>query len=45
MKSKENIGKGKKRVQKEELNWKHILKEPYYMTRSYRGLMVKKRVK
>jgi hypothetical protein len=45
MKSKENTGKLKKKIEKEEPNWKHILKEPYYMTRTYRGLELKKRVK
>jgi len=45
MKSKKNTGKIKKKEVKEEPNWKHILKEPYYMTRTYRGLELKKRVK
>jgi len=45
MKFKENIGKEKKKIDKIELNWQHVLKEPYYMTRTYRGLMIKKRKK
>lgn len=45
MKSKEKYRKNKEKIEKEELGWKHILKEPYYMTRTYRGLELKKRVK
>lgn len=45
MKSKENNGKGKKKKADIDPNWKHILKEPYCMIRTYRGLMVGKRVK
>lgn len=45
MKSKENTGKRKKRVEKEDLNWKHVLKEPYCMIRTYGGLALKKKVK
>jgi hypothetical protein len=44
-KIKEKYGKKKEKEEKEEQGWQHILKEPYYMTRSYRGLEVKKRVK
>ena len=45
MNFKEKYGKKKENKQKEELNWQHILKEPYYITRTYRGLEVKKRRK
>ena len=45
MKTKEKYRKNKEKKEKEEPNWKHVLKEPYYMTRTYRGLEVKKRVK
>jgi hypothetical protein len=44
-KFKENIGKFNKKKVKIELGWKHILKEPYCMTRSSRGLKVEKIVK
>jgi hypothetical protein len=37
-KFKENIGKIKKKKVKIEPNWTHILKEPYCMTRTSRGL-------
>ncbi len=42
---KENIGKLKKKKLKEEPGWKHILEEPYCMTRSSRGLKLEKKVK
>ena len=45
MKSEKKYGKEKEKKEKEEPNWQCILKEPYYMTRTYRGLEVKKRVK
>ena len=45
MKSKEKYRKKKEKKEKEEPNWHHVLKEPYYMTRTYRGLELKKRVK
>jgi hypothetical protein len=45
MKFKENIGKIKKKKVKIEPNWTHILKEPYCMIRTYRGLELKKIVK
>jgi hypothetical protein len=38
MKIKENIGKIKKKKVKREPNWQHILKEPYCMTKTSRGL-------
>ena len=41
-KFKENIGKLKKKKIKEEPGWRHILEEPYCMTRSSRGLKVEK---
>ena len=44
-KIKENMGKLKKKKVIIEPNWQHVLKEPYYMTRTYRGLKVEKRVK
>ena len=45
MKSKENTGKGKKKNADIDPNWKHILKEPYCMIRTYRGLRIGKRSK
>ena len=45
MKSKEKYRKKKEKIEKEEPGWRHVLKEPYYMTRTYRGLELKKRVK
>jgi hypothetical protein len=44
-KIKENMGKLKKKKVIIEPNWQHVLKEPYYMTRTYRGLKVEKIVK
>jgi hypothetical protein len=38
LKIKENIGKFNKKKVKREPNWTHILKEPYCMTRTSRGL-------
>jgi hypothetical protein len=44
-KFKENIGKLKKKKIKEEPGWTHILKEPYCMTRTSRGLKLIKDLK
>jgi hypothetical protein len=45
LKFKENMGKLKKKKQKIEPNWTHVLKEPYCMTRCSRGLRLEKIVK
>jgi hypothetical protein len=45
LKNEEKIEKLKKKKVIIEPNWQHILKEPYYMTRTYRGLKVEKMVK
>jgi hypothetical protein len=45
MKFKEKYGKKKEKKEKEEPNWQHVLREPYYITRTYRGLKVEKIVK
>jgi len=45
MKSKEKYRKIKKKIADIEPGWDHILKEPYCMIRTYRGLMIGKRVK
>jgi hypothetical protein len=45
LKNEENMGKLKKKKVIREPNWQHVLKEPYYMTRTYRGLELKKIVK
>lgn len=45
MKIKENTGKIKKKRAEIDPNWKHVLKEPYCMIRTYRGLRIGKRVK
>lgn len=42
MKSKEKYRKIKKKRAEIEPGWKHILKEPYCMIRTYRGLMIGK---
>jgi hypothetical protein len=45
LKIKENTGKIKKKKIKEEPNWTYILKEPYCMIRTYKGLELKKKGK
>jgi hypothetical protein len=45
MKIEKKIKNLKKKNVIREPNWQHILKEPYYMTRTYRGLELKKIVK
>ena len=45
MKIKEKLRKIKENKLKAEPGWKHVLKEPYCMIRTYRGLKLVKRPK